>query len=141
MSNPTTESSAASPVKVEAPSEHPKVSLVNASLKNLKFHLAKFDSVVKIRTTHDALTEGRVCGGESGSEDSSNRWSFDRLLQHDALITIIALAMATTCYSGERDERLASRYCSLEGGTNCPSIKGTKPTPPLMIVCKMHEKR
>ncbi|GJW90105.1 hypothetical protein Tco_0167658 [Tanacetum coccineum] len=58
MSNPTTESSDASPVKVEAPSELPKVSLVNESLKKLKFHLAKFDSVVKIRTTPDALTEG-----------------------------------------------------------------------------------
>ncbi|GKC76928.1 hypothetical protein Tco_1127702, partial [Tanacetum coccineum] len=42
----------------EAPSELPKVSLVNESLKKLKFHLAKFDSVVKIRTTPDALTEG-----------------------------------------------------------------------------------
>ncbi|GJX42751.1 hypothetical protein Tco_0257741 [Tanacetum coccineum] len=58
MSNPSTASSDASPVKVEAPSELPKVSLVNQSLKKLKFHLAKFDSVVKIRTTPDALTEG-----------------------------------------------------------------------------------
>ncbi|GJV77122.1 retrovirus-related pol polyprotein from transposon TNT 1-94 [Tanacetum coccineum] len=57
MSNPTTESSDASSVKVEAPSELPKVSLVNDSLKKLTFHLAKFDSVVKIRTTPDALTE------------------------------------------------------------------------------------
>ncbi|GJU31622.1 hypothetical protein Tco_1175211 [Tanacetum coccineum] len=56
MSNPTTESFDASPVKVEAPSELPKVSLVNESLKKLKFHLAKFDSVVKIKTTPDALT-------------------------------------------------------------------------------------
>ncbi|GJY81294.1 hypothetical protein Tco_0494045 [Tanacetum coccineum] len=57
MSNPTTESSDASPVKVEVPCELPKVSLVNESLKKLKFHLAKFDSVVKKRTTPDALTE------------------------------------------------------------------------------------
>ncbi|GJX75338.1 reverse transcriptase domain-containing protein, partial [Tanacetum coccineum] len=57
MSNPTTESFDASPVKVEVPSELPKVSMVNASLKKLKFHLAKFDSVVKLRTTPDALTE------------------------------------------------------------------------------------
>ncbi|GKC30032.1 hypothetical protein Tco_1037326, partial [Tanacetum coccineum] len=39
-------------------SELPKVSLVNASLKKLKFYLAQFDSVVKKRTTPDALTEG-----------------------------------------------------------------------------------
>ncbi|GJS67444.1 hypothetical protein Tco_0682008 [Tanacetum coccineum] len=33
------------------------VSLVNESLKKLKFHLARFDNVVKIRTTPDARTE------------------------------------------------------------------------------------
>ncbi|GJV16777.1 hypothetical protein Tco_1362100 [Tanacetum coccineum] len=58
MSNPSTKSSDASPVKIEAPKELPKVSLVNESLKKLKFHLAKFDNVVKIRTTPDARTEG-----------------------------------------------------------------------------------
>nr|GEY90197.1 hypothetical protein [Tanacetum cinerariifolium] len=42
-----------------APKELPKISLVNESLKNLKFHLAKFDSVVKIRTTPNDLTEGK----------------------------------------------------------------------------------
>ncbi|GKD81885.1 hypothetical protein Tco_1348724, partial [Tanacetum coccineum] len=41
----------ASPVKIEAPKELPKVSLVNEILKKLKFHLARFDNVVKIRTT------------------------------------------------------------------------------------------
>ncbi|GJT55527.1 retrovirus-related pol polyprotein from transposon TNT 1-94 [Tanacetum coccineum] len=45
------------PVKIEAPKELPKISLVNQSLKNLKFHLAKFDNVVKIRTTPNARTE------------------------------------------------------------------------------------
>ncbi|GJT24662.1 hypothetical protein Tco_0894599 [Tanacetum coccineum] len=58
MSNPSTTSSDASPVKVKAPSELLKVSLVNESLKKLKFHLTKFDYVVKRRTTPDALTEG-----------------------------------------------------------------------------------
>ncbi|GJS97259.1 hypothetical protein Tco_0804227 [Tanacetum coccineum] len=48
----------ASPIKIEAPKELPKVSLVNESLKKLKFHLARFDNVVKIRTTPDARTEG-----------------------------------------------------------------------------------
>ncbi|GJZ67052.1 retrovirus-related pol polyprotein from transposon TNT 1-94 [Tanacetum coccineum] len=42
----------------EAPKELPKVSLVNESLKKLKFYLARFDNVVKIRTTPDARTEG-----------------------------------------------------------------------------------
>ncbi|GJS35150.1 retrovirus-related pol polyprotein from transposon TNT 1-94 [Tanacetum coccineum] len=58
MSNPTIESSDKPPVKVEVPSELPKVSLVNESLKKLKFHLAQFDSVVKKRTTPNARTEG-----------------------------------------------------------------------------------
>ncbi|GJZ15216.1 retrovirus-related pol polyprotein from transposon TNT 1-94 [Tanacetum coccineum] len=47
----------ASPVKIKASKELPKVSLVNESLKKLKFHLARFDNVVKIRTTPDARTK------------------------------------------------------------------------------------
>ncbi|GJZ55562.1 hypothetical protein Tco_0610755 [Tanacetum coccineum] len=58
MSNPTSKPSDASPVKIEAPKELPTVSLVNESLKKLKFHLARFDNMVKIRTTLDARTEG-----------------------------------------------------------------------------------
>ncbi|GJY12760.1 retrovirus-related pol polyprotein from transposon TNT 1-94 [Tanacetum coccineum] len=57
MSNPTSKPSDALPIKIEAPKELPKVSLVNESLKKLKFHLAKFDNVVKIRTTPDARTK------------------------------------------------------------------------------------
>nr|GEU47886.1 hypothetical protein [Tanacetum cinerariifolium] len=57
ISNPTIESSNKTLIKVEVPSELPKVSLVNASLKKIKFHLAQFDSVVKKRTTHDARTK------------------------------------------------------------------------------------
>ncbi|GKA98142.1 hypothetical protein Tco_0826036 [Tanacetum coccineum] len=43
----------------QAPKELPKFILVNESLKKLKFHLAKFNNVVKIRTTTDARTEGK----------------------------------------------------------------------------------
>ncbi|GJT98996.1 hypothetical protein Tco_1094514 [Tanacetum coccineum] len=57
MSDPTSKLSDALPVKIEAPKELPKISLVNESLKKLKFHLAKFDNVVKIRTTPNARTE------------------------------------------------------------------------------------
>ncbi|GKC12929.1 hypothetical protein Tco_1009711 [Tanacetum coccineum] len=56
--NPSIESSYTPPVIVDVPSELPKVSLVNASLKKLKFHLTQFDSVVKKRTTPNALEEG-----------------------------------------------------------------------------------
>nr|GFA59409.1 hypothetical protein [Tanacetum cinerariifolium] len=43
---------------VEVPRELPKVSMVNSSLKKLKFHLASFDMVIKERTTATAITEG-----------------------------------------------------------------------------------
>ncbi|GJZ13365.1 retrovirus-related pol polyprotein from transposon TNT 1-94 [Tanacetum coccineum] len=46
------------PVKIEVPNELPKVSLVNKSLKKLRFHLASFDKVVKVRITPDAITKG-----------------------------------------------------------------------------------
>ncbi|GJS29377.1 reverse transcriptase domain-containing protein [Tanacetum coccineum] len=44
------------PVRIEAPSELPKLSLANESLKKLKYPLANFDKVVKKRTTSDAIT-------------------------------------------------------------------------------------
>ncbi|GJW97403.1 hypothetical protein Tco_0179211 [Tanacetum coccineum] len=57
-SHPITDQSASSPVKIEAPQELPKVSLVNTSLKKLKYHLGQFDNVVKKRIMPNALTEG-----------------------------------------------------------------------------------
>nr|GEU61150.1 hypothetical protein [Tanacetum cinerariifolium] len=55
--DPTNKPSNALPVKIKAPKKLPKISLVNESLKKLKFHLAKFVSVVKIKTTPNALTK------------------------------------------------------------------------------------
>nr|GEY24393.1 retrovirus-related Pol polyprotein from transposon TNT 1-94 [Tanacetum cinerariifolium] len=43
---------------VEVSKELPKVSMMNSSLKKLKFHLASFDMVVKERTIATAITEG-----------------------------------------------------------------------------------
>ncbi|GJV13298.1 hypothetical protein Tco_1354839 [Tanacetum coccineum] len=45
-------------VRMEAPSELPKVSMVKTSFQRVKNHLASFDKVVKVRTTPDAITEG-----------------------------------------------------------------------------------
>nr|GEU52601.1 hypothetical protein [Tanacetum cinerariifolium] len=42
----------------KVPKELSKVSMVNSSLKKLKFHLASFDMVVKERTTATVMTEG-----------------------------------------------------------------------------------
>ncbi|GJX44664.1 retrovirus-related pol polyprotein from transposon TNT 1-94, partial [Tanacetum coccineum] len=53
-----TDQSASSPIKIEAPKEVPKVSLVITSLKKLKYHLSQFDTMVKKRITPDAITEG-----------------------------------------------------------------------------------
>ncbi|GKA12375.1 hypothetical protein Tco_0691921 [Tanacetum coccineum] len=61
MFDPTSKPFDALPVKIEYPKELPKIRLVNESLKKLKFHLAKFDNVVKMRTTPNAHTEGE-CG-------------------------------------------------------------------------------
>ncbi|GJT55055.1 retrovirus-related pol polyprotein from transposon TNT 1-94 [Tanacetum coccineum] len=58
MLNLTFEPSYTPSVIVDVPSELPKVSLVNASLKKLKFYLTQFDSVVKKRTTLSAIEEG-----------------------------------------------------------------------------------
>ncbi|GJW33969.1 retrovirus-related pol polyprotein from transposon TNT 1-94 [Tanacetum coccineum] len=60
MLNPSNESYDPSPVKMDVPTELPKVSLVNTSLKKLKSHLTKFDSVVKKRIKPDALTKDIV---------------------------------------------------------------------------------
>ncbi|GKF17034.1 hypothetical protein Tco_0061952, partial [Tanacetum coccineum] len=57
-SHPNTDQSALSPVKIEAPKELHKVSLVNTSLKKLKYHLDQFDIVVKNQITPNAITEG-----------------------------------------------------------------------------------
>ncbi|GKB91973.1 integrase, catalytic region, zinc finger, CCHC-type containing protein [Tanacetum coccineum] len=46
------------PDKFEVPKELSKVSMVNTSLKKLKYHLASFDIVFKERTTPTAITEG-----------------------------------------------------------------------------------
>nr|GEU99797.1 retrovirus-related Pol polyprotein from transposon TNT 1-94 [Tanacetum cinerariifolium] len=43
---------------VDVPKELPKISMVNSSLKKLKFYLASFDMVVKERTAATAITEG-----------------------------------------------------------------------------------
>ncbi|GJR65588.1 hypothetical protein Tco_0011653 [Tanacetum coccineum] len=56
--HPNTDQSASLLVKIEAPKELPKVSLVNTSLKKLKYHLGQFDTVVKKQITPDAITKG-----------------------------------------------------------------------------------
>ncbi|GJW78411.1 retrovirus-related pol polyprotein from transposon TNT 1-94 [Tanacetum coccineum] len=54
------------PVRNEAPSELTKVSLVNESLKKLKYQLASFDKVVKKRITSDAITTDEITKVQTG---------------------------------------------------------------------------
>ncbi|GKA77518.1 hypothetical protein Tco_0783979 [Tanacetum coccineum] len=81
MSNPTSKPSDASPVKIEDPKELPKVSLVNESLKKLKFKIVRLDNVVKIRTTPNAHTEDifyvfdrALLNGNNGSQTVFDQW-------------------------------------------------------------------
>ncbi|GKA51497.1 retrovirus-related pol polyprotein from transposon TNT 1-94 [Tanacetum coccineum] len=81
MSNPTSKPSDASPIKIEAPKELPKVSLVNESLKKLKFKIVRLDNVVKIRTTPNAHTEDifyvfdrALLNGNNGSQTVFDQW-------------------------------------------------------------------
>nr|GEX32458.1 hypothetical protein [Tanacetum cinerariifolium] len=72
MSDPTSKPPDALPVKIKDPKELPKISLVNESLKKLKFHLAKFYNVVKIRTTPNARTEGKETVDIAAQKPSAN---------------------------------------------------------------------
>ncbi|GJX62579.1 retrovirus-related pol polyprotein from transposon TNT 1-94 [Tanacetum coccineum] len=57
MSNPTNKPSHASPIKIEAPKELSNVSLVNESLKKLKFHLARdlLNEIMEVKTVFDQM--------------------------------------------------------------------------------------
>ncbi|GKA03276.1 retrovirus-related pol polyprotein from transposon TNT 1-94, partial [Tanacetum coccineum] len=49
--------SATSPIKIEAPQDLRKASLLNTNLKKFKYHLGQFNNVVKKQITPDALTK------------------------------------------------------------------------------------
>ncbi|GJY44161.1 retrovirus-related pol polyprotein from transposon TNT 1-94 [Tanacetum coccineum] len=76
----------ASPVKIESPKDHPEVSLVNESLKKLKFHLARFDNVMKIRTAPDARTKDAVVQQSSVDKQCLKIAKKDLLLENDRLL-------------------------------------------------------
>ncbi|GJZ38924.1 hypothetical protein Tco_0585487 [Tanacetum coccineum] len=65
---------------MEVPSELPKVSLVNASFKKIKFHLTQFDSLVKKRTTPNALEEEILL---------ENDRLLQKIMSQDVVLTVI----------------------------------------------------
>ncbi|GJS59828.1 hypothetical protein Tco_0654612 [Tanacetum coccineum] len=101
------------PTKVEVPKELPKVSMVNTSLKKLKYHLAGFDVVVKERTTPTTITEG---SWGDNSISNHNAPSFDQLFELNEL----------KAQSQEKDtviKKLKERIKSLSGKMNEDKIK------------------
>nr|GEW95860.1 hypothetical protein [Tanacetum cinerariifolium] len=60
----------------------PMVSLVNTSLKKLKYHLGQFYSMVKKQTTPDALTEG------NGEEEEFNLEDIQDIILREKLLSI-----------------------------------------------------
>nr|GEY08126.1 hypothetical protein [Tanacetum cinerariifolium] len=64
---------------VKVPKELPKVSMVNSSLKKLKFHLANFDMIVKERTTATPIIEG--CPNRPLASKTKS-WLWHRRLSH-----------------------------------------------------------
>nr|GEU91989.1 retrovirus-related Pol polyprotein from transposon TNT 1-94 [Tanacetum cinerariifolium] len=96
---------------VEVPKELPKVSMVNSSLKKLKFHLARFDMVVKERNTATVITEGT---NNSFSQQSAP--TFDQLFEINDL----------KAQSQEKDTvimKLKERIKSLSGNLKEEKIK------------------
>ncbi|GKB70110.1 integrase, catalytic region, zinc finger, CCHC-type containing protein [Tanacetum coccineum] len=101
------------PTIVEVLKELPKVSMVNTSLKKLKYHLAGFDVVVKERNTPTAITKGSW-GDNSISNQSA--LSFDQLFELNEL----------KAQSQEKDtviKKLKKRIKSLSGKMNEDKIK------------------
>ncbi|GJZ28349.1 retrovirus-related pol polyprotein from transposon TNT 1-94 [Tanacetum coccineum] len=78
---------------VEAPRELPKVSLVNESLKKLRYQLASFEKVVKKRTTSDAITAGfYYCGIKNELRKLKGKNVMDTAVSKSSVV-IIALGM------------------------------------------------
>ncbi|GKD23455.1 hypothetical protein Tco_1225158 [Tanacetum coccineum] len=88
--NPDTSVKSHTPVRIEAPSELPKVSLVNESLKKLKYHLASFDKVVKKRTTSDAISTDK---NTFEIEKKELTLENERLLEHIICQDVVNIVM------------------------------------------------
>ncbi|GJU08480.1 retrovirus-related pol polyprotein from transposon TNT 1-94 [Tanacetum coccineum] len=117
-SNPNTKQSYISPGRIEAPSELPKVSLVNTSLKNLKIHLSKFDTVGKKRITPDAITEGDWGNNLNEKELFLEN---DRLLQQIMSQDILLSVMKSTTLNGESVNLEIQRKEIVDNAAQIPS--------------------
>ncbi|GJQ89307.1 hypothetical protein Tco_0000446 [Tanacetum coccineum] len=118
------------PTNVEVPKELPIFSLVNTSLKKLKYHLANFDVVVKERTTPTAITEGTWGFYQLEVDTQLNQEIFQRdnsisnqsALSFDQLFELNELK----AQSQEKDmviKKLKERIKSLSGNMDKDKIK------------------
>nr|GEZ39515.1 retrovirus-related Pol polyprotein from transposon TNT 1-94 [Tanacetum cinerariifolium] len=71
------------PTQVEVPTELPKVSMVNTSLKKLKHHLASFDVVVKERTITTAITEGTTAHSDYLKHTQEETVTLREIVEHE----------------------------------------------------------
>ncbi|GJW08258.1 hypothetical protein Tco_1570681 [Tanacetum coccineum] len=96
--NPDTSVKSHTSVRIEAPSDLSKVSLINESLKKLKYHLASFDKVVKKRTTSDAISAAVVdqCFVDKNTfeiEKKELKLENERLLEHIICQDVVNIVM------------------------------------------------
>nr|GEX62034.1 hypothetical protein [Tanacetum cinerariifolium] len=82
---------------VEVPKELPKVSMVNLSLKKLKFHLDSFDVVVKERTTATAITEGTTAHNDYLKHTQEEIATLREIVKNDRLLNPLNTSLDYAC--------------------------------------------
>ncbi|GJV37009.1 hypothetical protein Tco_1409486 [Tanacetum coccineum] len=102
--NPDTSVKLHTPVRIEAPSELPKVSLENESLKKLKYQLASFDKVVKKRTTCDAIMADTPMVEKSKLDEDPQGKVVDPTRNHEMIGTLMYLT-SNDDHAGCQDTR------------------------------------
>ncbi|GJV77593.1 retrovirus-related pol polyprotein from transposon TNT 1-94 [Tanacetum coccineum] len=141
--NPDTSVKSHTPVRIEAPSELPKVSLVNESLKKLKYQLASFDKVVKKRTTSDAITADKNAfeiqiKKLSIDNDQLLKQIMSQEIMHIAVNSMDILNVTNSCV----DEcnnclEIKTKELLVYVSKTCPSL--TKPCEKLVVVTPMNK--
>nr|GEW57604.1 hypothetical protein [Tanacetum cinerariifolium] len=94
------------PTIVEVPKELPKVSMVNSSLKKLKYHLASFDVVVKERTivaVEQHRVESNTFQDKMKEVLNKNERILEQAISND-IVNIVVTANVNNAYETELEE-------------------------------------
>nr|GEV60279.1 retrovirus-related Pol polyprotein from transposon TNT 1-94 [Tanacetum cinerariifolium] len=134
--NPDTSVKSHTHVRIKAPSELPRESLVYEILKKLKYQLASFDKVVKRRITSDAITAVLCSVNKNTFEIQIKQLSInnDQLLKqimsqeivHIAMNSVDSLDVKKLSLSQEKDtviRKLKDMIKSLSGKDSVKSVK------------------